>query len=343
LWPPFHFNCRTTVRAIYDQAEIDGAGGPDKFYSQGMPDFKPAEGFGRYPVDKCDSWWDLTDSMRERAGEYGLEVEFMEAREKLVGIEPTPDNPAERAAVNEAEAYALENLGVEYADYTGIDSSVANEWNANLKRTMQEFTGLTDMLRFTGSAEAQNELVRTAYQAINIARVREAMPHLPDDFTNSVAASLTRNDMAEFKISDRTIARSVLLRDKNMRQFSGIGISNRYGQDMQVLLSRLESDVASGFHPLGTATVKAAHDHDVGHMLDNLLNLRNDPDMLAIWHKYTTDEINKELSGYGAMSIRDFIAEGWAEYCNNPNRRPLSIRIGGLILYRYALWKSRNI
>jgi hypothetical protein len=90
LWPPFHFNCRTTVRAIYDQAEIDEAGGPEKFYSKGTPDFTPAEGFGRYPVDKCDAWWDLTDSMQTRAKEYGLAAEFVEAREKLIEPENAP-------------------------------------------------------------------------------------------------------------------------------------------------------------------------------------------------------------------------------------------------------------
>lgn len=84
LWPPFHFNCRTTVRAIYDESEIEEAGGPDAFYSKSAPDFAPAEGFGAYPVDKTDTWWNLTDAMQERAGKYGLEAEFMEAREKLI-------------------------------------------------------------------------------------------------------------------------------------------------------------------------------------------------------------------------------------------------------------------
>jgi len=90
LWPPFHFNCRTTVRAIYDEAEIEDAGGPNKFYSQGTPDYKPDKGFGAYPVDKTDKWWDLTDAMRDRATLYDLDKEFEEAKEKLV--EPQKDS-----------------------------------------------------------------------------------------------------------------------------------------------------------------------------------------------------------------------------------------------------------
>jgi hypothetical protein len=84
LWPPFHFNCRTTVRAIYDESEIEDAGGADKFYTQGAPDFTPEKGFGTYPLDKSDNWWNLTTSMEERAEEYGLTGEFEEAKEKLV-------------------------------------------------------------------------------------------------------------------------------------------------------------------------------------------------------------------------------------------------------------------
>jgi len=92
MWPPFHFNCRTTVRAIYDQSEIDDAGGEEKFYSKSNPDYKPAEGFGKYPIEKSDSWWDLTDAMRDRAQEYGLTNEFEQAKEKLIEQESENEN-----------------------------------------------------------------------------------------------------------------------------------------------------------------------------------------------------------------------------------------------------------
>jgi SPP1 gp7 family putative phage head morphogenesis protein len=82
LWPPLHFNCRTTVRAIYDQAEIDGAGGPEKFYSQAAPDFAPAKGFGGYPLDK-ESYWRLTPEMLKRARDYGIDGEIAAAAIRL--------------------------------------------------------------------------------------------------------------------------------------------------------------------------------------------------------------------------------------------------------------------
>jgi len=94
LWPPFHFNCRTTVRGIYNEAEIEDAGGPDKFYSKGTPEYEPDKGFGTYPVDKTDKWWDLTDAMRKRAKEYGIMGEFDEAREKLISDYDTRTPPS---------------------------------------------------------------------------------------------------------------------------------------------------------------------------------------------------------------------------------------------------------
>ena len=84
LWPPFHFNCRTTIRGIYDRAEIDEAGGPDQFYTKGDPDYKPEKGFGTYPAGKSDAWWDLTDAMKARAEEYGLINEFEQAKDNLI-------------------------------------------------------------------------------------------------------------------------------------------------------------------------------------------------------------------------------------------------------------------
>jgi SPP1 gp7 family putative phage head morphogenesis protein len=122
LWPPFHYNCRTTVRAIYDEAEIEDAGGPSKFYSQGTPDYKPDKGFGAYPVDKTDKWWDLTDTMRERAKEYGVMGEFEEAREKLIEPKPISTNNLVTTATD-AESIIEQSLGIKIGEPMTIEDA----------------------------------------------------------------------------------------------------------------------------------------------------------------------------------------------------------------------------
>ena len=41
--------------------------------------------------------------------------------------------------------------------------------------------------------------------------------------------------------------------------------------------------------------------------------------------------IAKGLSIYGAKTVSEFIAEGWAEFCNSDNPRPIARRIGEII------------
>jgi SPP1 gp7 family putative phage head morphogenesis protein len=315
LWPPFHFNCRTTIRAIYDQSEIDDAGGPDKFYTKSDPDFTPAEGFGKYPVDKSDSWWDLTDAMKERAQEYGLEAEFMEARERL--IEPEYDQPAdplEETALREAENYARNTLGIDYADYTGIDSRVANEWNRHLANNLQEFPELRNILKFTGSTEAQDKLFEPVLNRINLERARRNYPKANEAVIRMMASGYTKRDLEKLNIG---IARSVFPTDERLRQFAGIGINPRYGSNISIFER--------------TATVQKAVDHEIAHALDHLLGLRSDAEVVALWNN---------SPARGSASVAEFIADGWSEYRNNPGKNSLSDQLGYLILRKYRLWKG---
>lgn len=71
-FPPYHFNCRTSVRAVYS-SQIGGRSGQklDNIKISGFENFKPQEGFGGNPVDK-ESWWKMTDSMKAQAEAFGL-------------------------------------------------------------------------------------------------------------------------------------------------------------------------------------------------------------------------------------------------------------------------------
>ena len=71
-FPPYHFNCRTSVRAVYS-SQIGGRSGQklDNIKMSGFENFKPQEGFGGNPVDK-ESWWKMTESMKAQAEAFGL-------------------------------------------------------------------------------------------------------------------------------------------------------------------------------------------------------------------------------------------------------------------------------
>lgn len=77
-WPPFHFRCRTTVRAIYDPGELE-----KKPVTAELPEEKPARGFGTYPVTN-GTWWRELASMTKRAKKYGIQKEIDIAKKILM-------------------------------------------------------------------------------------------------------------------------------------------------------------------------------------------------------------------------------------------------------------------
>lgn len=71
--PPFHFNCRTTVRGIYDESEL-----PESWSSKAEIE-NPAKGFGENPVTG-DSWWKELESQVRQAKEYNVQKEIEAAK-----------------------------------------------------------------------------------------------------------------------------------------------------------------------------------------------------------------------------------------------------------------------
>ena len=71
-FPPYHFNCRTSVRAVYS-SQIGGRSGQklDNIKMSGFENFKPQEGFGGNPVDN-GNWWMLNQGQMEQAIKYGV-------------------------------------------------------------------------------------------------------------------------------------------------------------------------------------------------------------------------------------------------------------------------------
>jgi SPP1 gp7 family putative phage head morphogenesis protein len=87
-WPPLHFNCRSTVRALYrEEVEALREEDPDWQHSSEaeLPGGTSATGFGGNPI-QSGSFWKMTPAMKERAEKYGIMPEI----EKLVAALHVP-------------------------------------------------------------------------------------------------------------------------------------------------------------------------------------------------------------------------------------------------------------
>ncbi|MDY2756451.1 MAG: phage minor head protein [Candidatus Treponema excrementipullorum] len=81
-FPPYHFNCRTSVRAVYS-SQIGGRSGQklDNIKMSGFENFKPQEGFGGNPVDN-GNWWKLSEELKKRSEKLGVKKEIEQAEKK---------------------------------------------------------------------------------------------------------------------------------------------------------------------------------------------------------------------------------------------------------------------
>jgi SPP1 gp7 family putative phage head morphogenesis protein len=70
-FPPYHYQCRTGLQAVYKSEIEDGAVMDNPSIEEMKERFKPMDGFGENPLDK-ESWWKITNTMIKRANKYGI-------------------------------------------------------------------------------------------------------------------------------------------------------------------------------------------------------------------------------------------------------------------------------
>lgn len=114
---------------------------------------------------------------------------------------------------------------------------------------------------------------------------------------------------------------------------SDIYVAYDYAHDSVKMIESLKRNAAIGWFPEGASTVKGVIDHELGHAWAALHNIGNDSTIKSLWLSGTrAGTISLELSTYATQNISEFIAEGWAEFLNNPTPRALARSIGARML-----------
>lgn len=99
-------------------------------------------------------------------------------------------------------------------------------------------------------------------------------------------------------------------------------------------------DYTVGFHPVGATSLKAICDHEFGHQINKYIEEKgyyseNYSKLRAYYNSLNLSEIGNDLSRYAQKNMSEWIAEGWAEYKNSPNCRPMAQKIGELLTASY--------
>ena len=224
-----------------------------------------------------------------------------------------------QATAKKAAQWAMDNDLADFADYTGVNAEVANEFNRSLFDHLQKYPQLREAQKFVGSTQAQY----ARWKQFEIERqLPEYLKLNPGETEDRLRKYLARHVKMPV-VNPQTLATSW-----NEKNVSGITVNKEWGVNPDKFKAALAYNVETKFHPVGCDTIRSVVDHELGHQLDDLLGLRTDPVILKLWNQDKA-LLKDGLSGYGSKDkIYEMIAEGWAEYLNNPNPRSIAKTIG---------------
>ena len=87
--------------------------------------------------------------------------------------------------------------------------------------------------------------------------------------------------------------------------------------------------------------MKSVFAHELGHQIDKLLGISKSKDVKEYFETHKM-AISKNLLEYATVKVKEFIAEAWSEYNNNPKSRKISKMIGRFIERKLEEWKKKN-
>lgn len=231
-------------------------------------------------------------------------------------------------------------LGIPHVSYKGCDLESANEWNRGLYESFQRFPELQKQFGFVGECHERNALIKEALYQSYLEPLKQKFPNHPLSMLEEAAKKQVAADMRAFAISSRTMAESYSTQQILLKDFQGITVNRAFGKDSSAFSRSLSENVTSKFHPDGCTTIRSILDHEIGHQLDTLLDIRTNASVQQLYGSKTCAELTDGLSRYAwdnsnPNAYSEMIAEAWAEYCNNANPRPIAKQIGEIIEDEY--------
>jgi SPP1 gp7 family putative phage head morphogenesis protein len=222
-----------------------------------------------------------------------------------------------------AAKYLTENNIVDNADFGNLtDMDLINDWSRALFDTISEFPELRKNQQFTGSMQVFYERKRkSTFEAWKNWKIKSGM-------SESEAIEYTERNMPPI------VPKGVASSSPDYND-SGISFNENHEATYRESFRRAEE---SGHWAVGSGNIKYIVDHELGHQLDDLLDLSRNKEVKKAFNKLKkSNSLRAELSGYVEQteSIKEFIAEAWAEYRNNAAPRPIAKLIGETAIAEY--------
>ena len=107
-------------------------------------------------------------------------------------------------------------------------------------------------------------------------------------------------------------------------------VSREFFSDHFASSDSLMHQSQTGWHPKSCDTLKSVVDHEFGHSFSRAAYSQSGrySSCKKLFDGFQAKDIISGLSTYATHNVNEFIAEGWAEYRNSGNPRPMAQQIG---------------
>lgn len=314
-----------------------------------------APGFGWNPSIARDKQVERVVGDRLKTAEQPL-FKKLPVTKKPAEVQKMPEVFTPAKTIKEANKYATDVLGAKIADFTGCGMVSANKWNEAVQKNLEQFPELRSRLKFHGSITARNAMIKQefidTFVKDRLPELSKKYAHIPTEELQSFLKTTGFQKLKEILGKDFFVTRNVSGQSwfpagTQFEKYCGIAIG-KGGKDAAKFELLKAFSVQQKFHPVGCFTIKSTVDHEVAHQLDTMLDLSKNKDIITLYNSLTHTEITNGLSSYAwdngsSNPIQEFIAEGWAEFNNNPTPRPVAVKIGNTVLEVYQKWTKKNL
>lgn len=253
-------------------------------------------------------------------------------------------------SVEEAEQLAKEYGLAQNVNFGKLSLDICNAMNESANNNLAEFPEIRKLCIEFGSLQGRNksliqETLDIKGESISV-KIKDRLGEIKELY----GEDYFERNYGDTKKLEKKIADKVQSRVKNMLNIgraSGEIAHCKYSPPSQrgivwneKFKDAKDFDYTVGFHPEGGTSLKAICDHEFGHQINKFINDSEKSSakytaLKTYYNSLSTDDIKNGLSRYATTNMSEWIAEGWAEYKNNPKCRPMAKKIGQLLTEAY--------
>ncbi len=237
---------------------------------------------------------------------------------------------ARTAQSNEELASVCEQMNVADRIFLGkVDLWLAKHSLSAVYRTLKKYPALRERINYFGTLNGFKTYKDDLFTEVNpgVFFLKGMAKKATDDIAVQCRAAFEQNCLA-----------MAFMMGTPPYLFSGI-IINGKSLHQQTIMANLEYGESSGHSPQGCKSVKSIVEHEIGHLLDFMLHTSSSREYKKFLGQFSVADLERGLSKYSVwgnvVSEREVLAEGYAEYCNNPTPRPIAMTIGEMIDKQY--------